>query len=61
MATLGVILVVVGAALMVAEAHLPSSHGVLGTGAAAALTAGVAATTRALERPARCKAPDAAT
>jgi membrane-bound ClpP family serine protease len=60
MATLGVILVVVGAALMVAEAHLPS-HEVLGTGAAAALTAGVAATTRALERPARCKAPDAAT
>jgi membrane-bound ClpP family serine protease len=60
MATLGVILVVVGAALMVAETHLPS-HGVLGTGAAAALTAGVAATTRALERPARCKAPDAAT
>jgi membrane-bound ClpP family serine protease len=40
MATLGVILVVVGAALMVAEAHLPS-HGVLGMGAAAALTAGV--------------------
>ncbi len=40
MATLGVILVVLGAALMVAEAHLPS-HGVLGTGAAAALTAGV--------------------
>jgi membrane-bound serine protease (ClpP class) len=39
MATLGVILVVVGAALMVAEAHLPS-NGVLGTGAAAALTAG---------------------
>ena len=39
MATLGVILVVVGAALMVAEAHLPS-HGVLATGAAAALTAG---------------------
>jgi membrane-bound serine protease (ClpP class) len=40
MGTLGVILVGVGAALMVAEAHLPS-HGVLGTGAAAALTAGV--------------------
>jgi membrane-bound serine protease (ClpP class) len=40
MASLGVILVVIGAALMVAEAHLPS-HGVLGTGAAAALTAGV--------------------
>jgi membrane-bound serine protease (ClpP class) len=40
MATLGIILVVLGAALMVAEAHLPS-HGVLGTGAAAALTAGV--------------------
>jgi membrane-bound ClpP family serine protease len=60
MATLGVILVVVGAALMVAEAHLPS-HGVLGTGAAAALTAEVTATTRALERPARCRAPDAAT
>jgi membrane-bound ClpP family serine protease len=40
MSTLGAILVVVGAALMVAEAHVPS-HGVLGTGAAAALTAGV--------------------
>jgi membrane-bound serine protease (ClpP class) len=40
MAALGIILVVFGAALMVAEAHLPS-HGVLGTGAAAALTAGV--------------------
>ena len=40
MATLGVILVVVGAALMVAEAHVPT-HGALGTGAAAALTAGV--------------------
>jgi membrane-bound ClpP family serine protease len=38
--TLGVILVVVGAALMVAEAHVPT-HGALGTGAAAALTAGV--------------------
>jgi membrane-bound ClpP family serine protease len=38
--TLGVILVVFGAALMVAEAHVPS-HGALGTGAAAALTAGV--------------------
>ena len=40
MSTLGVILVLVGAALMVAEAHLPS-HGALGTGAATALTAGV--------------------
>ena len=40
MSTLGVILVLAGAALMVAEAHLPS-HGVLGTGAAVALTAGV--------------------
>jgi membrane-bound ClpP family serine protease len=40
MSTLGVILVVVGAALMVAEAHVPT-HGVLSTGAAAALTAGV--------------------
>jgi membrane-bound serine protease (ClpP class) len=40
MSTLGIILVVAGAALMVAEAHMPS-HGVLGTGAAAALTAGV--------------------
>jgi membrane-bound ClpP family serine protease len=39
-ATLGLVLVVVGAALMVAEAHVPS-HGALGTGAAAALTAGV--------------------
>src|SRR3954466_12787009 len=40
MSTLGVVLVVAGAALMVAEAHVPS-HGALGTGAAAALTAGV--------------------
>jgi membrane-bound serine protease (ClpP class) len=37
---LGAVFVVLGAALMVAEAHVPS-HGVLGTGAAAALTAGV--------------------
>jgi membrane-bound ClpP family serine protease len=37
---LGAIFVVLGAALMVAEAHVPS-HGVLGTGAAAALTGGV--------------------
>ena len=40
MSMLGVVLVLVGAALMVAEAHVPS-HGALGTGAAAALTAGV--------------------
>jgi membrane-bound ClpP family serine protease len=40
MSTLGAVLVVLGAALMVAEAHVPT-HGVLGTGAAAALTAGV--------------------
>jgi membrane-bound ClpP family serine protease len=40
MSTLGAVLVVLGAALMVAEAHVPS-HGVLATGAAAALTAGV--------------------
>jgi membrane-bound ClpP family serine protease len=40
MSTLGVILVVMGAALMVAEAHLPS-HGALATGAVVALTAGV--------------------
>ena len=40
MSTFGVVLVLVGAALMVAEAHV-ASHGVLGTGAAAALTAGV--------------------
>jgi membrane-bound serine protease (ClpP class) len=37
---LGVFLVLMGAALMVAEAHVPT-HGVLGTGAAVALTAGV--------------------
>ena len=43
MSTLGVILVIVGAALMVAEAHVPS-HGALGAGAAAALTAGVVLT-----------------
>jgi hypothetical protein len=40
MSTPGVILMVVGASLMVTEAHVPT-HGVLGTGAAAALTAGV--------------------
>jgi membrane-bound serine protease (ClpP class) len=40
MSTVGVILVVVGAVLMVAEAHVPS-HGALGAGAATALTAGV--------------------
>src|SRR5215217_1801700 len=40
MLTLGVVLVLVGAVLMVAEAHVPS-HGALGSGAAAALTAGV--------------------
>jgi membrane-bound serine protease (ClpP class) len=40
MSALGAILVVAGAALMVAEAHVPS-HGALATGAAAALTAGV--------------------
>jgi len=40
MSTLGLLLVIVGAMLVVAEAHLPS-HGALGTGAVAALTAGV--------------------
>jgi membrane-bound ClpP family serine protease len=40
MSTLGIILVAMGAALMVADAHLPS-HGALATGAVAALTAGV--------------------
>jgi membrane-bound serine protease (ClpP class) len=40
MSTLGIVLMAVGATLMVAEAHVPS-HGVLGTGAAGALTAGV--------------------
>jgi membrane-bound ClpP family serine protease len=40
MSALGAVLVVLGAALVVAEAHVPS-HGALGTGAAAALTAGV--------------------
>jgi membrane-bound serine protease (ClpP class) len=40
MAMLAIILVLVGAALLVAEAHLPT-HGALGLGAATALTAGV--------------------
>jgi len=40
MSEIGLLLVLVGAALVVAEAHLPS-HGALGTGAVAALTAGV--------------------
>jgi len=40
MSDLGAVLVIVGVALMVAEAHLPS-HGVLASGAVATLTAGV--------------------
>jgi membrane-bound ClpP family serine protease len=40
MSALGATLVIAGAALMVAEAHVPS-HGVMSTGAAAALTAGI--------------------
>jgi membrane-bound ClpP family serine protease len=39
MATLSIVLVIMGAALLVAEAHVPS-HGALGAGAAAALSAG---------------------
>jgi membrane-bound serine protease (ClpP class) len=41
MSAIGLLLVLVGAALVVAEAHLPS-HGALGTGAVAALALGVA-------------------
>jgi membrane-bound serine protease (ClpP class) len=41
MSTLGILLVFIGAALMVAEAHV-ASHGVLGAGAALTLAAGVA-------------------
>ena len=40
MSEIGLLLVLVGAALLVAEAHLPS-HGLLGTGAAAALAVGI--------------------
>jgi membrane-bound ClpP family serine protease len=40
MSALAAILVVLGAVLMVAEAHVPS-HGALGAGAAAALTVGI--------------------
>jgi membrane-bound ClpP family serine protease len=40
MSTFGVVLVVVGAALMVAEAHVPT-HGLLATAATAALVAGL--------------------
>jgi membrane-bound ClpP family serine protease len=40
MSSLATVLLIAGAALMVAEAHVPS-HGVLATGATAALTAGV--------------------
>jgi membrane-bound serine protease (ClpP class) len=43
MSTLGIVLVFLGAALMVAEAHV-ASHGVLGTGAALALATGVVLT-----------------
>ena len=42
-ATAGVVLVVLGTALMIAEAHVPT-HGVLGGGAATAITAGVVLT-----------------
>jgi membrane-bound serine protease (ClpP class) len=41
MSELGLVLVLVGAALVAVEAHVPS-HGVLGTGAVAAIAAGVA-------------------
>jgi membrane-bound serine protease (ClpP class) len=41
MSTLGVVLMIVGAALLVAEAHVPS-HGALGSSAALALAVGVA-------------------
>jgi len=40
MSAIAAILVITGAALMVAEAHMPT-HGILSTGAAAALTAAV--------------------
>jgi membrane-bound ClpP family serine protease len=40
MSTVGLLLVLVGAALVVAEAHVPS-HGALGTTAVAALAAGI--------------------
>ena len=41
MSTLGVVLLLLGAALAAAEAHVPS-HGVLGGGAAAAIAGGIA-------------------
>jgi membrane-bound ClpP family serine protease len=41
MSTLGLLLVLVGAMLVVAEAHVPS-HGVIGSGAVAALAVGAA-------------------
>jgi membrane-bound ClpP family serine protease len=41
MSELGLVLVLVGAALVAVEAHVPS-HGVLGSGAVAAIAAGVA-------------------
>ena len=40
MSEIGLLLVLVGAALLAAEAHVPS-HGLLGTGAAAALAVGI--------------------
>ena len=40
MSAIGLLLVLIGATLVVAEAHVPS-HGVLGTAAAAALAAGI--------------------
>jgi membrane-bound serine protease (ClpP class) len=51
MSTLGVVLVLVGAALMVAEAHVVS-HGVLGGSAAIALALGVAFTLSGAGAPA---------
>src|SRR5215212_7887180 len=40
MSTVGILLVLVGATLLVAEAHVPT-HGALGVGAAVALAAGI--------------------
>jgi membrane-bound serine protease (ClpP class) len=51
MSTLGIALMAVGAALMVTEAHV-ASHGVLGAGAAGALTAGVVLVLSAAGAPA---------
>ena len=53
MSAIGLLLVLVGATLVVAEAHVPS-HGALGVAAAASLAAGIGLLVSARRSPPRC-------